>query len=76
MFAIVADVEQRYELENLRRSLSMLTPGVPALSREEALALLSELSTPTPETYQPVLLSARAHELLEMIRRESAEPAR
>lgn len=37
-------MEQRYELENLRRSLTMLTPGVPALSREEALALLSELS--------------------------------
>lgn len=37
-------MERRYEIENLRRSLSMLTPGVPALSREEALALLSELS--------------------------------
>ncbi len=41
---MMPDVEQRYELENLRRSLTMLTPGVPALSREEALALLSELS--------------------------------
>jgi hypothetical protein len=41
---MIPDVEQRYELENLRRSLTMLTPGVPALSREEALALLSELS--------------------------------
>lgn len=34
-----------HQLENLRRSLVMLTPGQPAnLSREQALELLSELT--------------------------------
>jgi len=37
-------VERRYKLENLRRSIIMLTPGVPALSREEAISLLEELT--------------------------------
>jgi ABC-type taurine transport system ATPase subunit len=32
-----------YELDILRRSLAMLTPGVPALRREQALELLDEL---------------------------------
>lgn len=39
-----ASVERRYELENMRRSLAMLTPGVRALTREEALTLVEELA--------------------------------
>jgi hypothetical protein len=39
-----ASVERRYELENMRRSLAMLTPGVRALTREEALRLVEELA--------------------------------
>lgn len=39
-----ADVERRYELENMRRSLAMLTPGDRALTREEALRLVEELA--------------------------------
>lgn len=31
------------QLENLRRSVAMLSPGAPALKREEALRLLSEV---------------------------------
>jgi hypothetical protein len=38
-------MERRYGLDNLRRSISMLTPGVPALAREEALSLLEELAS-------------------------------
>jgi hypothetical protein len=30
-------------VENRRRSIAMLTPGVPALKREEALELLEQL---------------------------------
>jgi hypothetical protein len=37
-------MERRYELENMRRSLAMLTPGVRALTREEALTLVEELA--------------------------------
>lgn len=37
-------VDRRYELEVLRRSLAMLTPGVRALTREEALDLVEELA--------------------------------
>ncbi len=37
-------MDRRHELENLRRSIVMLTPGVPALTREEALRLLEELA--------------------------------
>ena len=37
-------MERRYELENMRRSLAMLTPGVRALTREEALRLVEELA--------------------------------
>ncbi len=37
-------MDRRYELEQLRRSIVMLTPGVPALSREEAISLLEELA--------------------------------
>lgn len=39
----VSPLERRYELENLRRSLALLTPGVPALDREQAIRLLEEL---------------------------------
>ncbi len=39
-----ADVDRRYEIEILRRSLAMLTPGVRALTREEALELVEELA--------------------------------
>jgi hypothetical protein len=35
-------MDRRHELD--RRSIVMLTPGVGALSREEALALLEELA--------------------------------
>jgi hypothetical protein len=37
-------VDRRHQLDNLHRSIMMLTPGVPALSREEALTLLEELN--------------------------------
>jgi hypothetical protein len=38
-------VDRRHELENLQRSLAMLAPGsVASLSREEAMALVSELA--------------------------------
>jgi hypothetical protein len=37
-------LERRYDLENLRRSLIMLSPGTQALSREAALRLLEELT--------------------------------
>jgi hypothetical protein len=34
-----------YEYELLRRSIAMLTPGAPAIEREEALSLLHELAS-------------------------------
>lgn len=37
------DMDRRYEVDGLRRSLMMLSPGVPGLSREEALRLVEEL---------------------------------
>jgi hypothetical protein len=37
-------VQRRHQVDNLRRSIIMLTPGVPALSREEAISLLKELT--------------------------------
>jgi hypothetical protein len=37
-------MERRYELESMRRSLAILTPGVRALTREEALDLVEELA--------------------------------
>lgn len=43
MFAKLGSVDRRHELENLRRSIAMLTPGVQALTREQALELLSEI---------------------------------
>lgn len=37
-------MERSYELEIMRRSIAMLTPGATALSREDALSLLEELA--------------------------------
>lgn len=37
-------MDRRYELEIMRRSLAMLSPGVQALSREDAIALVEELT--------------------------------
>ncbi len=37
-------MDRRYQLEIMRRSIAMLSPGVPALSREEALGLFAELT--------------------------------
>lgn len=42
MFYVLVD--RRYELEIMRRSLAMLSPGVQALSREDAIALVEELT--------------------------------
>jgi hypothetical protein len=39
----VADLPIPELVENERRSVAMLAPGVPALSREEALELLEQL---------------------------------
>ena len=36
-------MDHKHELESMRRSLAMLAPGQPGLSREEALRLLAEL---------------------------------
>jgi hypothetical protein len=36
-------VDRRHELENVRRSIAMLTPGMKVMNREEALTLLEEL---------------------------------
>jgi hypothetical protein len=35
---------KEHELENLRRSLAMLSPGQPALSREQALAIVADVA--------------------------------
>ena len=40
----IEEVDRRYELEVLRRSLAMLSPGVRALTREEAIGLVEELA--------------------------------
>jgi len=37
------DTDTPYELENLRRSIAMLSPGARALDREGALRLLADL---------------------------------
>jgi hypothetical protein len=40
----MADVDRRYEIENLRRSVAMLQPhAVTGLKREEAISLIEEL---------------------------------
>jgi hypothetical protein len=36
-------VERRYVLDSLARSLAMLSPGAPALDREQAMRLVAEL---------------------------------
>lgn len=36
-------MDRRYELDTPRRSLAVLSPGTPALSRQEAMRLLHEL---------------------------------
>jgi hypothetical protein len=36
-------VDRRYELDGLRRSLIMLSPGAAGLTREEAIRLVDEL---------------------------------
>jgi hypothetical protein len=36
-------MDRRHDLERLRRSLAMLTPGVEGLKREDAMALVVEL---------------------------------
>jgi hypothetical protein len=43
VFVRVTAVERRYELDGLRRSLMMLSPGVPGLTREAAIRLVEEL---------------------------------
>ncbi|MDP9388532.1 MAG: hypothetical protein M3Q48_11640 [Actinomycetota bacterium] len=37
-------MDRRQELEVMRRSLAMLTPGVPALTREDAFRLVEDLA--------------------------------
>lgn len=39
----MSPLDRKYQLEQLRRSLVLLTPGVPALDREQAIGLLAEL---------------------------------
>jgi len=36
-------MDRRYELDSLRRSLIMLSPGAAGLTREEAIRLVDEL---------------------------------
>ena len=44
MFDYGGGVRPQHELEILRRSIAMLSPGVPALRREQALEVLGELA--------------------------------
>ena len=37
------DLDQLWKIENVRRSLAMLPPGAPGLSREDAMLLLELL---------------------------------
>lgn len=53
------NVDRSYELEILRRSVAMLSPGAPALRREDALRLLGELAA----------VEARLERLLAELRR-------
>jgi len=43
MLGVVADLPTPEFVENRRRSIAMLAPGAPALSRDEALELLEQL---------------------------------
>ena len=38
------DLDQPWKVENLRRSVAMLPPGAPALSREDVLLILEVLA--------------------------------
>ena len=38
------DLDQLWKIENVRRSLAMLPPGAPGLSREDAMLLLELLA--------------------------------
>lgn len=38
------DLDQPWKVENLRRSLAMLTPGEPGLSRDDAMLVLERLA--------------------------------
>lgn len=38
------DLDEPWKLENIRRSIAMLSPGEPGLSREDALLLLEVLA--------------------------------
>jgi hypothetical protein len=40
----MTDLPPSEHVENQRRSIAMLTPGVPALNREQALTLLTQLA--------------------------------
>jgi hypothetical protein len=46
------DLDEVWKLENLRRSLAMLTPGAPGLSRDDSMLvlelLMEEMSEPPP----------------------------
>ena len=38
------DLDQLWKIENLRRSLAMLSPGAPGLTRDDAMLLLELLA--------------------------------
>jgi hypothetical protein len=60
MFATLAAMDRRHELENIRRSIALLTTGAaPRLDREDALSLLAELTE----------LTARMEHLRQGVRR-------
>jgi hypothetical protein len=56
-------MDRQYELDTLGRSIAMLSPGVNALSREEAMRLLSELADAQERRLDR--LRAGLHRLLE-----------
>lgn len=43
MFGYCLVVDRRHELENVRRSIAMLSPGSKVMTREEAMLLFQEL---------------------------------
>ena len=43
------DLDELWKIENLRRSLAMLTPGAPGLSRDDAMLVLELLMEQTTE---------------------------
>jgi len=43
------DLDQPWKIENLRRSLAMLPPGAPGLSRDDAMLLLELLAERMPD---------------------------